>query len=126
MSSSPSTRCAAAAVSQGPSEYVVKVNGEIDLRNAARLQEALLDGLLGTPNRLIVNLATVGSNDSSGLDVLVDAHRRAAAAGTQLLLRQPNAEVAHLLEHGLAGAGAAVDSPASVPADRPARPFPPR
>jgi stage II sporulation protein AA (anti-sigma F factor antagonist) len=100
-----------AVTRQGPSEYVVKVNGEIDLRNAARLHEAILDGLLGTPNRLIINLAAVGSIDPSGLDVLVGAHRRATAAGTQLLLHHPSPEVAHLLErNGLGGVDAAVDS----------------
>jgi anti-anti-sigma factor len=96
---------------QGTSEYVVKVNGAIDLGNAACLQEALLDGLIGTPTRLVVDLAAVSSIDTSGLDVLVGGHRRATAAGTQLLFRRPDAEVAHLIEqNGLHSVAAALDS----------------
>jgi anti-anti-sigma factor len=97
-------------------EYVVKVTGPIDVGNAARLQEALLDGLIGTPTKLIVDLAAVSSIDASGLDVLVGGHRRATIAATQLLFRNANIEVAHLLEqNGLPGARPARHRPAAQP-----------
>jgi anti-anti-sigma factor len=105
-----------AVYSRGRDEYVVKVTGQIDTGNAARLQEALLDGLIGTPTRLIVDLAAVSSIDASGLDVLVGGHRRATVAGTQLIIRNANAEVAHLLEqNGLLGAGRARRRPVAQP-----------
>jgi len=100
---------------QKTGEYVVKVTGAIDQGNAARLQEALLDGMFGTPTTLIVDVASVCAIDDSGLDVVVGAHRRATAAGTQLLFRHPNAEVAHLLERNGLASAAALESPASVP-----------
>jgi anti-anti-sigma factor len=88
--------------SHGPSGFAVTVAGPIHVGNAARLQEALLDALIATPTSLIVDLGSVSSIDGTGLDVLVGAHLRATAAGTQLLFRNPNAEVAHLIErHGL-------------------------
>jgi anti-sigma B factor antagonist len=85
--------------SLGASDYVVKINGPIDLHNAARLQETLLDALIVTPTRLTVNLAAVSSIDGSGLDVLVSAYRRATAAGTRLLLQRADTDVALVLEH---------------------------
>jgi anti-anti-sigma factor len=100
---------------QKTGEYVVKVNGAIDMGNAARLQEALLDGIIGTPTKLIVDVASVRAIDPSGLDVLVGAHRRATAAGTQLVFRHPNAEVAHLLEQNGLPSATALEAPAGVP-----------
>jgi anti-anti-sigma factor len=105
-----------AADSRDTSEYVVKVTGPIDVGNAARLQEALLDGLIGTPTRLMVDLAAVSSIGASGLDVLVGAHGRATAAGTQLLFRHPKAEVADILEQNGLSSAVALESPSSVPA----------
>ena len=88
---------------QQADQYVIKVNGAVHQGNAARLHDALLDGLLGSPAILIVDLAAVDTIDSSGLDVLVCAHRTTMAAGTRLLFRRPCGQVGHLLErNGLA------------------------
>jgi Diguanylate cyclase, GGDEF domain/STAS domain len=64
----------------------------------------------------MVDLAAVSSVDPSGLDVLVGAHRRATAAGTQLLFRHPKAEVADILEQNGLPSAVALESPSSVPA----------
>jgi len=49
------------AASLGSSDHIVKINGPIDVRNAARLREALLDDLIANPTRFTGNLAnTVG------------------------------------------------------------------
>jgi anti-sigma B factor antagonist len=82
----------------GSADYVVKVNGPISVRNAARLQEALLDALAASPSRLTVGLAAVGTIDASGLDVLVAAYRRATAAGTRVHLEGADSDLAHVLE----------------------------
>jgi anti-sigma B factor antagonist len=111
--------------SHEPGEHLVKVNGPIGADNAVRQQEALLDGLIATPPTLMVDLAAVDSIDGTGLDVLVGAHRRAAAAGTGLLFRHPNAGVAHLLQqNGLPTVPATIKSLTGVPSHRPRRPFP--
>jgi anti-anti-sigma factor len=79
-------------------DYVVTVNGPITVRNAARLQDALLDALAASPSSLTVGLAAVGTIDASGLDVLVAAYRRATAAGTRLHLEGADSDLAHALE----------------------------
>jgi anti-sigma B factor antagonist len=82
----------------GSADYVVRVTGPISVRNAARLQEALLDALAASPSRLSVGLAAVGTIDASGLDVLVAAYRRATAAGTRLHFEGAGSDLAHVLE----------------------------
>jgi anti-anti-sigma factor len=77
---------------------VIKISGDIHRRNAGHLQDALLDGMIATPNRLMVDLADVNAIDPVGLDVLVRAHSRAKAAGTKLLFRHVNVELENLLE----------------------------
>jgi anti-sigma B factor antagonist len=112
----------------GASEYVVKIKGAIDRRNAGRLQEALLDALIVTPTRLTVNLAAVDSIDASGLDVLVGAYRRATSAGTRLLLQRADADLARVLEqNGLpTTASPTLDLTSGIIAERARRPFPSR
>jgi len=83
---------------RGGTSYVVKINGAINLNNAARLQEALLDALSLTPTRLVVDLSAVNSIDTSGLQVLLSTYRRTTAAGGWLLLERANADLAHLLQ----------------------------
>ena len=63
---------------------VVEAAGEVDVATAARLRTELLDVLSGgglPPERVIVDLSAVTFVDSSGLGVLVAAHRRAEGAG---------------------------------------------
>jgi anti-anti-sigma factor len=79
-------------------DYVVRVNGPITVRNAARLQDALLDVLATSPSRLTVNVAAVSTIDASGLDVLVAGYRRATAAGSRLHLEGAHRELAAVLE----------------------------
>jgi anti-anti-sigma factor len=79
-------------------DYVVRVNGPITVCNAARLQDALLDALAASPSTLTVDVGAVSTIDSSGLDVLVTAHRRASAAGSRLHLEGAHSDLAHALE----------------------------
>jgi anti-sigma B factor antagonist len=80
------------------SDLVIKAEGDIDLRSAADLQEALLDALVEWPNRLIVDLADVTSIDLSGIDVLIGAHQRGRRDGTELVLQAPPPAVRRVLE----------------------------
>jgi anti-anti-sigma factor len=70
--------------------------GEIDAHTAQALA-ARLEPLPGAGDKLMIRMADVEFIDSSGLRVLIDAHRRAAAAGRELVLQQPSPAVARLL-----------------------------
>ena len=61
---------------------VVRVRGEVDMVNAPSLREVLIDVLSAKPStHLIVDLGGVDFLDSTGISVLVGAHRRVTANG---------------------------------------------
>jgi anti-anti-sigma factor len=76
---------------------VVLVRGEIDPLTAPQLERevdaAVLDG-----HDLVIDLHDVDFMDSSGLAVLINAHRTMRDRGGQLIVRQPSEVVARLLE----------------------------
>ena len=57
-------------------QAVVHVHGEIDLYTAPQLWETLDAAIAGTPHELVIDLSDVTFLDSSGLAVLVRAHKR--------------------------------------------------
>ncbi|MGN6474677.1 MAG: anti-sigma factor antagonist [Mycobacteriales bacterium] len=64
---------------------IIHVVGEIDLVNAAKLREVLIDVLASTPStHLVVDLAGVGFIDSTGIGVIVGAHKRLTASDGRL------------------------------------------
>ena len=65
---------------------VVTAPEEIDITNAAGLRVALLEAAAHQSRTLVVNMAQTQFCDSSGLNVLVRAHKRARADGSELLL----------------------------------------
>jgi anti-anti-sigma factor len=80
---------------------VVTAPEEIDITNAARLRASLLEAALveaapvevaGHP-AFVVDLTRTRFCDSAGIQVLVEAHRRAQAAGGQVLLATSGAAV---------------------------------
>ena len=75
---------------------VVTVSGEIDAHTAPDLAEHL-GNFDGSADR-IVDLSGVDFMDSSGLRVLIDAHQRAEAAGSKLVLRSPGRAVSRIIE----------------------------
>jgi len=65
---------------------VLELNGDIDVSSAPTLQ-AVLQQLMDDGRQLVVlDLGAVPFMDSSGLGVLVAAHRRLTAAGGQIAL----------------------------------------
>jgi anti-sigma B factor antagonist len=67
-------------VTRSVSEHtVLEIGGEIDVYTAPRLREQLVELADAGRNRLIVDLARVDFLDSTGLGVLVGAHRRTKA-----------------------------------------------
>ena len=77
----------------------ITVSGEIDLYTAPRLQgelTALLDG--GRPVRVVVDLSGVEFCDSTGMNVLLAAMKRAGDHGGGLDLAGPRPAVRKILQ----------------------------
>lgn len=75
---------------------VVRLAGEIDLSNAARLQDQL--SVLVENGHVVVDLSKVTFIDSTGLSAFIVGHRRATAAGTGMHLAGATGTVRRLLE----------------------------
>ena len=65
---------------------VLEVGGEIDVYTAPRLRERLLELVSAGTRHVVVDLAKVDFLDSTGLGVLVGAHRRLRASHGRLSL----------------------------------------
>jgi anti-sigma B factor antagonist len=78
--------------------WVVSVAGEIDVHSGPSLREHLLRALANGERDLIVDLSGVSFLDSSGLGVLVTAHKRARAAGGMLRLASCQPAVATIFQ----------------------------
>lgn len=78
---------------------VLALAGEIDLYTAPRLQTELTAALAGTdPARLVIDMSAVEFCDSTGMNVLLAAHRLACERGGELALAAPRAGVRKILE----------------------------
>lgn len=65
---------------------VLTVGGEVDVYTAPKLRERLVDLVDAGSRKVVVDLATVEFLDSTGLGVLVGAHKRLRGAGGTLAL----------------------------------------
>jgi anti-sigma B factor antagonist len=65
---------------------VLHVGGEVDVYTAPRLRERLTELMDSGARKMIVDLGTVEFLDSTGLGVLVGAHKRLRASGGSLAL----------------------------------------
>jgi anti-sigma B factor antagonist len=94
----------------------MSVSGEIDLYTAPRLHAELTTALAGDgPVRLVVDLSGVGFCDSTGMNVLLAAHRRAQENGGDLELSSPRPAVRKILQvTGLETVFTVTDDPAAV------------
>ena len=97
---STTTRSTHFTVLSGPqaSDYIVRADGPLDLESAAVFQEALLDALVGWPNRVIVDMTWVTHIDHSCIDVLMSTQRRGEAASTRMVLQAPSPVVEQELD----------------------------
>jgi anti-sigma B factor antagonist len=69
-------------VEEHPNAIVVHVRGEVDVASAPSLRETFIEVLAAAPStHLIVDLAAVEFIDSTGIGVIVGAHRRLNANG---------------------------------------------
>jgi anti-sigma B factor antagonist len=72
------------------------VAGEIDAHSAPQLSDELASR--SQTDDLRVDLSEVSFMDSSGLRVLIDAHRKAESAGGRLVVTSPSSAVSRLIE----------------------------
>ena len=62
-------------------QLVLSISGELDLATAPLLQEHLLEAAQSDVSEVVVDLEHTTYIDSTGLDVLVSAHKRLATSG---------------------------------------------
>lgn len=77
--------------------HVVRVAGEVDVSNAARVRVALDEELAEGPQAVEVDLSEVPYIDSTGIGVLVGAAHRASDAGAGFAVLHPQRNVARVL-----------------------------
>jgi anti-sigma B factor antagonist len=96
---------------------VISVSGEIDLYTVPRLHGELVSALAdGGALRLVVDMSGVEFCDSTGMNVLLNAHRRAREQGGDLELAGPRPTVRKILHvTGLESVFTVLDDPAAVP-----------
>jgi len=78
---------------------IVTLAGEIDLYTAPRLQSELVAAMRSAdPALVVVDMSGVEFCDSTGMNVLLAAHRQACERGGDLVLAGPRAPVRKILE----------------------------
>jgi anti-sigma B factor antagonist len=91
---------------------VVALEGEIDLAAAPAAERQIADAEARGPGRLVIDLREVTFMDSSGLRVLLTAHRRAEEAGRGFALVKGGEAVERLLDvTGISGRLEVLDEP---------------
>lgn len=77
---------------------VISVSGELDASTCPKLKRSLND-MIEDQGQLAVDLDLAGLQfiDSSGIQLLVDAHRRLEAKGGSLTLRSPTSHTLRVL-----------------------------
>jgi anti-anti-sigma factor len=85
-------------VSEERETAVVALEGEIDLASVPDAERLIAEAEANSPGRLIVDLREVTFMDSSGLRVLLTAHRRAEEAGRGFALVRGGGTVNRLLD----------------------------
>jgi anti-anti-sigma factor len=76
--------------------YVIRIAGELDLGNYERLDQALLDAEASDAPRILVDLDRLVFIDSTGLQVILKAARRAEGSGDRLRITRGKEYVADM------------------------------
>ena len=77
---------------------VVTATGELDLYTAPRLQNALAGLLRDQPGHVVVDMSGIDFCDSTGMNVLLSAHKRLKERGGTLELAAPRPAVKRILQ----------------------------
>lgn len=78
--------------------HIVRLIGEINLRNSPEIREMLLGLLLERPRLLIIDLEQVHYMDSSGVGTLVELKRRSEQNGARFALATLQPRVKNLFQ----------------------------
>ena len=98
---------------------IMSVLGEIDLYTAPTLQSQLTSALAPGQVKLIVDMSGVDFCDSTGINVLLAAHRQAIERGGELQLASPGSATRKVLQvTGLESVFTVVDEPSEPSRDR--------
>jgi anti-sigma B factor antagonist len=81
----------------GGTERTVLLSGEIDLASAPAVWEAL-ESAIDDATRVVVDLSEIRFIDSTGLSLLVRAHRHLRQAGGTFTVRSPSEMAARVLK----------------------------
>ena len=94
----------------------MSLGGEIDLYTAPRLHGELVAILSGDePVQVVVDMSGIEFCDSTGMNVLLAAHRRARELGGDLELAAPRPAIRKVLQvTGLESVFTVLDDPATV------------
>jgi len=84
-------------VSYSGSEAVIRLAGELDLAGAPVLHACLLNAAASGADMIEVGFGRVTYIDSSGLGILVSAHKRLQSTGGNLVISQPSERVMRIL-----------------------------
>jgi anti-sigma B factor antagonist len=87
-----------AVATRSNGQAVVAVRGELDFYTAPRLWEAIDAAISATPHELVIDLSDVSFVDSSGLSVLVRAHKRLRPIAGTVVVRGAGDQVYKALE----------------------------
>jgi anti-anti-sigma factor len=118
MTESLRTRQTVAATEAAGIQVEVHVGGEVDLGSAAALRVAIEQAVaVAAVTRVVVDLGEVGFLASSGIGVLVAAHRQAAGRGVTLTVVNPRHGVHRVLEVAGVLAFLTGAQPSAAPAD---------
>jgi anti-sigma B factor antagonist len=95
---------------------IMSVLGEIDLYTAPTLQSQLMSALAPGQVKLIVDMSGVDFCDSTGINVLLAAHRHAIERGGELQLASPGSATRKVLQvTGLESVFTVIEEPAPLP-----------
>ena len=67
---------------------IVTLRGEVDMATSTQLRQLLMGLMAAGHTHIVLDLARLNFIDSTGLGVLIGAHRRAAEMGGRLVLRR--------------------------------------
>jgi anti-sigma B factor antagonist len=84
------------SVETSESVKIVHLQGPVDVSQAVALRDVLGAQIDGPSARVLVDLSEVPLIDSSGIGVMVTAHRRADGAGAGFALAAPGPTVARV------------------------------